>query len=64
MFYLPKKKKMENFRYDSDMALLGSGGAYENGKTCLSTLAHNIYHITTRKKKRSKTGLNYFFNHT
>ena len=55
---------MENFRDDSDVALLGSGVAYENGKTCLSILAHNIYHITTRKNKRSKTGLNYFFNHT
>lgn len=54
---------MENFRDDSDVALLGSRGAYENGKTSLSILAHNIYHITTREKK-SKTGLNYFFNHT
>ena len=62
MFYLQKKKKMENFRDDSDVALLGSRGAYENGKTCLSILAHNIYHITTREKK-SKTGLHYFFNH-
>lgn len=39
------------FRDDSDVALLGNRGAYENGKTYLSILAHNIYHITTRKEK-------------